>query len=123
MYLLDTHIFLWARDEVGRLTEKECAIIEDPAQEVYVSAASIWEIAIKYRLNKLKLAAPERLIAGCPFAFLSIKPEDGWLAAMLPPHHHDPFDRMLVAQAQAYGCTLITRDAAIARYGIPILAA
>lgn len=123
MYLLDTHIFLWARDEVGRLTEKERAIIEDPVQNVYVSAASIWEIAIKYRLNKLKLAKPERLVSGCPFTFLSIEPEDGWLAATLPPHHSDPFDRMLVAQARAHSCTLITRDSVLERYGVPILAA
>ncbi len=122
MYLLDTHIFLWARDEIARLTQKERLILEDPTEEVFVSAASIWEIAIKHQLKKLSVARPEQLITDSPFPFLAIEPEDCWFTATLPLHHHDPFDRLIVTQAKRRGMTLISHDAEMQKYGVPLLA-
>lgn len=123
MYLLDTHIFLWARDEVTRLSAKERAILEDPAQQVFVSTASIWEIAIKHQLKKLNVIRPQHLITASAFPFLAIEPEDGWFTATLPLHHHDPFDRLIVAQATRRKLTLITRDVEMWKYGVPVLPA
>lgn len=123
MYLLDTHIFLWVRDEFTRLSTKEQEILGDPAQQVFVSAASIWEIAIKHQLKKLNVTYPEQLITDSAFPFLAIEPEDGWFTATLPFHHHDPFDRLIVAQAKRRGLTIITRDVEIQKYGVPVLPA
>lgn len=119
--LLDTHVFLWAISGDERLTRQQRALFEDGASELWLSAASIWEIVIKCGLGRLRLP-------GSPVAYvvkqmernrismLGIHPSH--LAALeeLPPYHRDPFDRMLVAQANAEGMKLLSSDPAVLKY-------
>lgn len=122
--LLDTHALLWWLADDRRLSKAARQAIADPTTIVYVSAATAWEIAIKRALGKL--SAPndleEQMRAG-GLTELAISVGDALLAGTLPLHHADPFDRMLVAQAQRGGLTIVTRDEAIPRYGVSILAA
>lgn len=118
--LLDTHIVLWwlngdLSDETRDLLARE--------QHVYMSAVTPWEISVKQAAGKLN--GPEDLAVrarGTQFQPLPIVAEHGIRAGQLPPHHEDPFDRMLVAQAQAEGLTLVTRDKFIPLYDVPVLA-
>src|SRR5207302_1244301 len=108
--LLDTHIFLWWRANDARIAApvREAIAV---APIVFVSAASAWEAAIKIALGRL--AIPEPFSDGVDasgFHRLAIAFEHAEVAAALPRHHADPFDRMLVAQAQLEGCTLVTHD-------------
>jgi len=122
--LLDTSAVLLALSEPERLSTAARNAIEDPASIVLVSAASVWEIAIKRSLGKLE--APESVvdaIRDAGFETLDITPEHAERAGGLPPHHRDPFDRMLVTQALAEGCTLLTRDDALQVYDVVILRA
>ena len=115
--LLDTHIFLWAVAGAAQLKPAVRRFIED-ADEVYVSAASIWEIAIKARLGKID-ADPHALaaaIAASGFAELPVTALHAAGVARLDAHHGDPFDRLLVAQALAEPLRLVTADEALARY-------
>jgi PIN domain nuclease of toxin-antitoxin system len=98
--------------------------IASPTAWVAVSAASTWELAIKHALGRLELP-PEfgDAIREARFTELPVTIEHGLVAARLPSYHGDPFDRMLVAQAQLEGLTIVTRDAAFAPYGVPVLAA
>jgi PIN domain nuclease of toxin-antitoxin system len=119
--LLDTHIFLWWRGEPSRLISKvqDCIATADM---VFVSAASAWEAAIKASLGRLDL--PDTIEAGVlasGFEKLLITFSHAERAAGLPPHHRDPFDRMLVAQAQAEGLTLVTHDRLLEPYEVEIL--
>lgn len=100
--------------------------LADPSSERYLSSASAWEIAIKYALGKLPLPedpvvyVPDRMrVSG--FRELVIANADALAVARLPPHHRDPFDRLLVAQAQRHGLTLVTADATIERYDVPLM--
>jgi len=116
--LLDTHVFLWAVADSRALKAAARRQIL-AAEEVYVSAASIWEIAIKARLGKLE-GDPVRLaqaIEESGFLELPVRAEHAARVAELPLHHADPFDRLLVAQAAAEPLLLLTGDAALARYG------
>lgn len=119
--LLDTHVFLWWRDDSRKLkTSARRAIAE--AQIVFVSAATAWEAAIKSALGRLQI--PDTVEAGVidsGFEKLPIGFSHAESAARLPPHHADPFDRMLVAQAKAEGLTLVTHDRRLAPYEIEIL--
>lgn len=120
--LLDTHAVLWSVGEVARLSPAARDAIEDGAATVYVSAASIWEIAIKRQTGKLR--APDGLIASvfeARFEELPIGIVHAERAGALPPHHRDPFDRMIVAQAQCEGLTVVSRDERLAAYGVPML--
>ncbi|MDQ6773176.1 MAG: type II toxin-antitoxin system VapC family toxin [Candidatus Dormibacteraeota bacterium] len=121
--LLDTHVLLWwLADDPSLDVEARRAIASGDA-EVSVSAASAWEIAIKKALGKLQ--APDDLAAQLEhhrFLGLPITIAHALAAGRLPPHHADPFDRMLVAQAIAEGLTIVTRDARIAAYGVTVLA-
>lgn len=123
-YLLDTHVLvdlLIAPQRVGQAVRR---LLADALNDVVVSAISGWEIAIKTSVGKLSLPLdlePELLRAG--IGLLDITLADGLMAGALPRHHNDPFDRMLVAQAQRRGMTLVTRNAMLAAYGVPILAA
>ena len=122
--LLDTSALLLALSEPERLSSEARAAIEDPGSTVLVSAATVWEIAIKRSLGKLE--APDSVVGAtrdAGFETLDITPEHAERAGGLPPHHRDPFDRMLVAQALAEGCTLLTRDHALWAYEAPILRA
>jgi len=126
--LLDTHAFLWWMTADPRLAEAARDQIEDGETYVAISAAVIWEISIKRARGKLD-APPgleEQLGAHLEtqgFAPLPIRLEHAFRAGALPPHHRDPFDRMLVAQAQLEGLTIVTRDRNIPRYEVPTLAA
>ena len=121
--LLDSHVLLWFLWQGPLLGARAAAAIADPDNEVFVSAASIWEIALKRA--KAVLNAPENLSAvveQAGFIPLPLSLFHAEQAAMLPMHHRDPFDRMLIAQAQAEGLVLVTRDAHIRRYGIRTMA-
>ncbi|MFA9459776.1 type II toxin-antitoxin system VapC family toxin [Thiohalorhabdus methylotrophus] len=117
--LLDTHAFPWWLADDPRLGEGARARIAEPANPVYVSAATGWEIGIKKALGKLQ--APDDLDAAVAeegFTHLPITFFHGEQAGALPAHHRDPFDRMLVAQAQAEGLVVVTRDPQSKAYGI-----
>lgn len=119
--LLDTHIFLWWRGEPARLAPDVRSIIAT-TDIVFVSAASAWEAAIKVSLGRLEL--PDTMESGVlasGFEKLLITFSHAERVAGLPPHHRDPFDRMLVAQAQAEGLTLITHDRLLEPYDVEIL--
>jgi PIN domain nuclease of toxin-antitoxin system len=119
--LLDTHIFLWWRGEPSRLSSKVQSSIAT-ADIVFVSVASAWEAAIKVSVGRLEL--PETMEAGViasGFEKLLITFSHTERAASLPPHHRDPFDRMLVAQAQSEGLTLVTHDRLLEPYDVEVL--
>lgn len=122
--LLDTHALLWWLADDPALLSEASAAIASPDNGVFVSAASAWEISIKMRLGKLD--APGDLAAVVQQSELTplvITLEHADAAGALPPIHADPFDRMLVAQAQLEDLTIATRDPRISQYGVPILAA
>lgn len=121
--LLDTHVLLWWLDE-RPITPEALAAIGNSRNPVCVSAASAWELGIKIGLGKLK--PPERLLHRLSeerFTPLPVTVEHGLRVGELPPHHKDPFDRLLVAQAQLEGLTIVTRDPRIAAYDVETLAA
>lgn len=115
--LLDTQIYLWFLADSARLPKAAKQEIQH-ADEVFVSAASIWEASIKAALGKLKVD-PAQLVAGIEasgFIEMPIQAAHGVLASSLPHHHRDPFDRMLVAQALAEPAHLLTADSALGQY-------
>ena len=112
-------MLLWALEDSQALSVDARQSIADTRNEVFVSAVSIWEMAIKRSLGKLR--APDNLadtVQEAGFAALPITLAHAEQAGMLPPHHWDPFDRMLVAQALAEGLVLVTDDALIPKYGV-----
>jgi len=121
--LLDTHVLLWWLDDAPALSEQaRHAISGEPV--VLVSAASVWEAAIKRRLGKLDADFDfEAEIAAEGFHALPITVRHAVAAAALPPHHSDPFDRMLVAQAKLEELVLITRDRYIQKYDVQVMPA
>jgi PIN domain nuclease of toxin-antitoxin system len=115
--LLDTHLLLWALSEPRRLGRATLGLIE--RSEVHVSAASIWEIGIKAALGKLR-ADPFAVLSeldAAGFASLSISGEHAAQVHRLAPLHRDPFDRLLIAQAQVEAMTLVTNDELLVAYG------
>lgn len=123
--LLDTHVLLWWATDDSRVSRAVGERIAS-ASEVFLSAASAWEIGIKARLGKLRAPSDTELpaeLARRGVVPLSITMEHALAAAALPPLHRDPFDRMIVAQARLEGLTLVTADPALARYGVPIMRA
>ncbi len=123
MLLLDTHVLLWWLADSPLLSPKAVAAIRNEPV-VFVSAASVWEIAIKRALGKLE--APDDLVsavAAYDFRQLLITFEHAAITGALPRHHDDPFDRMLIAQAQCEGLTLVTNDGRISQYKVPVLTA
>ena len=122
--LLDTHVFLWWLDDDRRLRSGVRAVIADPTNLVAVSAASVWEIAIKCAIGKLR--APDdvpTLLRDSEFDALPITVDHARIAGSLPRHHDDPFDRMLVAQAMLEDYTLVTHDRRIFDYEVAYLEA
>ena len=120
--LLDTHIFLWWNSDPAMIVHPLREAIAQPSNEIFVSAASVWEIGIKHALGKLGFA--QRIVQSVlahRFQLLPINGEHAEHAAELPPHHADPFDRLLVAQASLERLLLGTQDIRIRAYGLPIL--
>ena len=126
--LVDTHAFLWTASEPSRLSERVRALIADPTNLLYLSHASVWEIAIKHKTGKLILPNEPSIWVPMRAArhFMSdlpIKIEHVFRAGSLPLHHRDPFDRLLVAQAQVEGLTLLTADSRLSAYDVPVILA
>jgi PIN domain nuclease of toxin-antitoxin system len=117
--LLDTHVLLWWLSDDSQLGEASRQAISNPRNQVYVSAASTWEISIKKSTGKL--SAPEdmdAIVENEGFDKLPITLFHGEQAGLLPEHHKDPFDRMLIAQAQSEGLVIVTADEKIIQYNI-----
>lgn len=122
--LLDAHALLWWLADDGRLSDQARRAIADPANEVLISAASIWEIEVKRAAGRLD-APPELLedLDRTRIDALPLTAVDAVAAARLPLHHRDPFDRMVVAQAQRLDAIIVSRDRAFEAYGVPVLQA
>jgi PIN domain nuclease of toxin-antitoxin system len=122
--LLDTHLLLWAAGDPARLPPAARILIEDPTHQLLFSAASLWEIAIKNTLGRSDFRAdPALLRRGLldnGYVELAVTGRHAVAVAGLPPLHRDPFDRMLIAQANADGMLLLTVDRSVARYSGPI---
>jgi PIN domain nuclease of toxin-antitoxin system len=121
--LVDTHTLIWAVDDTSQLSTLATTALQDPGNELLISAATIWEIAIKHGLGKLPLALPyrdwmNRAITDLGLVILPITVEYANAQAGLPMHHRDPFDRLLVAQCQVEQIPLISADAIFDQYGI-----
>lgn len=119
--LLDTHVLLWWLAADDRLPRDMADLIATPSTDVYVSAATAWEMSIKSALGKL--AVPDELadvLAGQGFVELPISVDDALAAGRLPRHHDDPFDRMLIAQAMRRGLHLLSVDSRFPAYGVPV---
>jgi PIN domain nuclease of toxin-antitoxin system len=121
--LLDTHTFLWFCQGDTNLSAPATALIEDPNSRKLLSVASCWKIAIKAGLKKLTLGEPSGIyiptaLSRTGFELLPITLEHATSVESLPPHHKDPFDRLLVAQAMAEGIPLVSADAAFDAYRI-----
>src|SRR5262245_42600575 len=126
--LIDTQCFLWMAASPDRFSPRARTLVETFDHELFFSAASAWEIAIKHALGQLRLPEPplryvpsrvERLKT----TPLSIEHDHALRVAALPPHHRDPFDRMLVAQAQAEDLSILTADPVIGRYDVDVIPA
>jgi len=121
--LLDTHALLWFLDDDPPLVPTAKSLIEDPANRKHVSVATCWEIAIKAGLKKLNLGEPAttflaRELATNRFELLGIELAHATFVETLPPHHKDPFDRLLVAQALIDNLPLVSADTILDQYGV-----
>ncbi|MFO1433114.1 MAG: type II toxin-antitoxin system VapC family toxin [Candidatus Competibacteraceae bacterium] len=120
--LLDTHVLLWWLDDNPMLTEAVRTAVGERHATVFVSAATVWEIAIKQAIGKLETPGDlEAAIAASRFEPLPITFSHAVAAGKLPRHHDDPFDRMLIAQSQIERLTLVTHDKRLGAYGTSIL--
>lgn len=124
--LLDTHVALWAITDSPRLNTKARELIANPANTVWVSVASLWEITIKHSLGRgdmpISGAQAKAWFEQSGYRLLNIEAPHVLGVAELPALHHDPFDRLLVAQALAEPLRLITHDAQLARYSDTVIA-
>ena len=123
--LLDTHVALWAITDSPRLSSKARGLIEAPHASVWVSAVSLWEIAIKHALARgdMPISGQQALahFQASGFRLLAVEAEHAVAVEQLALHHHDPFDRLLVAQALTEPMRLMTHDAMVARYSDSIV--
>jgi len=123
--LLDTQTWLWMQVSPERLNDRALALVKDESVDLLLSAASSWEMAIKYALGKLPLPeppadyVPDRMrtsgVSGIP-----VTHRHALHVAQLPTHHRDPFDRVLIAQAQLDGLTVLTADRVFEKYDVPV---
>lgn len=120
--LLDTHAFIWHREGDARIGLELRRVVGDPRNDVFLSLASVWEMSIKQGLGKLGLKASVQSTVedGVKngFRLLPITLPHALAVQDLPPHHGDPFDRLLIAQTQIEGLTLVSRDTAFDAYGV-----
>jgi len=124
--LVDTQIFLWLFGFVNRISPDVESLLKNPRNEIFLSAASVWEIAIKYASGKLQLPdAPEIFVPDrvnrSNFKRLEINYEHTLEAAKLPPIHKDPFDRLLIAQANIENFTLLSSDGIFSKYNVKLI--
>ena len=122
--LLDTHVLIWIFEQDETLSQQAVDAVGDGKNIVFVSAVTAWEIAIKRALGKLQV--PGNYLEGLRryrFRALNITSEHALAVEHLPLHHGDPFDRLLVAQAQLEKLTLVTRDERLSQYNVPIVRA
>jgi len=124
-FLIDTMVWLWSIGETRRLNPAARELLTDPQHELYFSAASVWEIAIKASLGRLDLSGSPRIVVPRETSRQGLKPLSvTYLHALavydLPHHHGDPFDRLLVAQARSEGLTLITADSNLKQYPVEL---
>jgi PIN domain nuclease of toxin-antitoxin system len=122
-YLLDTSVFLWSNGAPERLNRQATTVLSSKSSEVYLSAASSWEIAIKFALGALRLPSPPLQFIPDALRILSIRSLEishlhSLAAGALPPHHRDPFDRMLIAQANSEEMVLLTADRVFEKYDV-----
>lgn len=127
-FLVDTHCWLWLQASPERFAPEVLARLEDPANELLLSAASSWEIAIKFAFGKLPLPEPPQRyvphrMSASGTRGLAVEHAHALRAGVLPMHHRDPFDRLLVAQAQIEQLVLVTVDPQLEPYGARILVA
>jgi PIN domain nuclease of toxin-antitoxin system len=123
--LVDTHCWLWALSRPEALNSEVAALLGDDETEVVLSAASVWEIAIKLALGKLRVTATDDsvfdIIEQQQVTRLPILHSHARHVASLPPHHGDPFDRLLIAQAQVEKLPIVTADDAFLRYDVEVI--
>ena len=124
--LLDTHVWLWMQAEPGRLARRVRALLEDPANDLVLSAASSWEIVIKWAIGRLELPEPpgafvEARMMATGVTPLAITHSHALRVADLPDHHRDPFDRILIAQAQVESLPILSSDDQLAPYEVELL--
>ena len=122
--LLDAHALVWWLRDDPKLSPVGRAAISDAANDIVVSAATVWELAVKRAAGKIKLVGDlATAVDTSGFSGLPVTIADAEAAAALPMLHHDPFDRMLVAQALRLDATIVSRDALLEPYGVPVLSA
>lgn len=122
-HLLDTHAFLWFINDDPSLSASAKSLIEDPESTIYLSVASVWEMAIKLSLGKLEMPSPftdfiDDQLRENTITLLDIKTSHTGVVATLPFHHRDPFDRLIIAQSKSEDIPIIGRDAIFDEYGI-----
>lgn len=116
-YLLDSHVLIWWLADSSELNEIARIVIENPQNDIFISVATVWEIAIKQAMGKLHVADNlQQVIIDSQFRCLSISAQHAEYAAKLPMYHRDPFDRMLIAQASIEQIPLISHDAIFNSY-------
>lgn len=118
--LLDSQVLIWYVDGDPRLCDADAILIRK-TEDVFVSAATVWELTIKMTLGKLPLRSVLALALEANCTLLSITPQHAQAIARLPRHYGDPFDHLLLAQAKVEGLTLVTHDEMLTRYGVPVL--
>lgn len=121
--MLDSHVLIWLAFTPRRIPPRTFALIDDGATSLFFSVASVWELAIKARQQKLANVRPDEFAdflteqqRAIRFEFLDISASHALGTIGMPGHHHDPFDRLLIAQAQVEGLPIVTADKLIARY-------
>jgi PIN domain nuclease of toxin-antitoxin system len=124
--LLDTHVWLWMISAEDRLSPATRTLLRDPATELYLSVAAVWEIGLKHAAGKLRYSGSPSVqlpihIKRSGVSVLGIAVEHALVAAALPMHHRDPFDRLMIAQAQTEELTLATVDDRLSAYDVPVL--
>ena len=124
--LLDTRAFIWWDSGGGSLSSVAAAALQDPANRLHLSHASLWEMQLKHQKGKLLLRKPLAEIIGeqCRqngLLLLSIEPPDIYGLSQLPFHHADPFDRLIISQAKLRGFPVVTEDSEFPKYGVPIV--